>query len=141
MLVPLPDCDRPVFWQQGAAYTTFYVPGCVVVAAPRQAETLVHQIRGGFEAGWAGALRQTAAYAVEQFERLRYAPYRPECLTLYLHNACNLRCVYCYTDSANQSAELIAPEAVAAAYAATPDLEPYMAKIDAYLGDSLIWPE
>lgn len=114
-LTSLPECELPVFFEQGTHYTTFYAPGCVVSAAPDHAETLASQIRAGDRHGWAGMLRQHATRALQEAAYLRQSPYQPECLTLYLHNACNLRCAYCYTDPARQADTRLDSGAVAAA--------------------------
>jgi len=39
----------------------------------------------------------------------------PECLTLYMNNECNLRCVYCHTDPTSQPAARLELDTIAAA--------------------------
>lgn len=120
MLDPLPGCNSPIFWDKtqgsGADYTLFYAPGCVVVAVPEAAGELARAL--SHHAGslpWAESLRRSAQHAVQVSERQRSDPFRPECLTLYLHNQCNLGCVYCYADPAPQRGEHLDPDAIAAA--------------------------
>lgn len=113
-LQPLPHCDRPIFWEQGDPYALFYAPGCAVVTAPDAAEGFARAITGNAPAHpWSATLREVAARALDAAARRE--PFQPECLTLYLHNECNLACTYCYTDPVYAPTARLAPDAITAA--------------------------
>jgi uncharacterized protein len=115
-LQPLPPFDTPIFWENGAAYTLFYAPGCAVVTAPGAAGDFARTLSGrGALSPWGTTLRDHAARALDTAARQQAEPFQPECLTLYLHNECNLACAYCYTDPAYGPAARLDPEAVVAA--------------------------
>lgn len=101
---PLRADGLPLFRRDTAEFTVFYVPGrlCVVprAEAERFAETIA-PVKGGRppgEADWGGELWRRVREVIFEDQRRREAPFRPECLTLYLNNECNLNCVYCYAD-------------------------------------------
>ena len=73
------------------------------------------QIRPGQEIGWGSRLWHSAHEAVAEAERQRSEPFRPECLTLYLNNECNLRCAYCYADPSPLPAARLEMRSVATA--------------------------
>ena len=77
-------------------YDLFYAPGCLSVVPSSRAEAFAAGLAlpGAHGTGWAGELRRRAARSASTSGR--EAPFRPECLTLYLHNECNLGCTYCY---------------------------------------------
>jgi len=114
---PVRGADGPLFWREREAYATFYAPGCLCVVDRRAAGPFAAALsRPGAEPGsWAEALRQRAAEALAAAERLASEPFRPECLTLYLHNECNLACGYCYADPAAVPGARLDPASVAAA--------------------------
>lgn len=116
MLDPLPGCDLPIFRETGAEYALFYAPGCVVVTAPEAAGDFARAITDRIAPHpWGDALRQHAERAIQVSDRQRTEPFRPECLTLYLHNQCNLGCVYCYADPDPRRDEHLDPDAILAA--------------------------
>jgi sulfatase maturation enzyme AslB (radical SAM superfamily) len=112
----------PLFRWDAARYTTFYVPGCLVVVEPDGAglfEALVSSevpdgARGPFT-DWAAELQRHAQAAVDKAAALQHEPFRPECLTLYMNNECNLACRYCHTDPISSPAERLDLASVAAA--------------------------
>lgn len=114
---PLPGCDLPIFCEETEQYTLFYAPGCVVVTEPGSvADSVVHSINGQEPASaWSERIRQCAVTALNRTAQREQEPFQPECLTLYLHNQCNLRCTYCYTAPENQPNVHLEPAAVAAA--------------------------
>ena len=89
----------PIFCQEQDSYTIFYAPGYLVVVAPASADAFVSSLAapelGQKPAAASLVRRATAAQAARTAVTER--PYAPVCLTLYLNNECNLRCVYCYT--------------------------------------------
>ncbi|MBN2149516.1 MAG: hypothetical protein JW726_19160 [Anaerolineales bacterium] len=56
-----------------------------------------------------------ARAALQEWQALLHQPYNPVCLTLYLSNACNLSCPYCYSEPVQQPAKRISLPAVASA--------------------------
>jgi uncharacterized protein len=64
---------------------------------------------------WASKLRLQAEKAVAEADRQREEAYRPECLTLYLNNECNLRCAYCYSAPSPEPSWRLSLETIAAA--------------------------
>lgn len=116
MLVPLPGCDLPIFWETDVDYTLFYAPGCVVVAVPTATEALAQAVLQHSPSQlWAEKLIQHAERAIQITDHQRTEPFQPECLTLYLHNQCNLNCVYCYTEPDPRRGEHLSPNAIVAA--------------------------
>ncbi len=108
--------DLPVFGQTTAEYTLLYASGCVVAAAPDAAESMIQALRKSVPSpGWGDTLRRHAVQAVQRMDQQIHAPFAPECLTLYLHNQCNLACAYCYTDPDHLAGERLQPEAIASA--------------------------
>ncbi|MBN1657748.1 MAG: hypothetical protein JXA93_05070 [Anaerolineae bacterium] len=82
------------------SYAAFYAPGCLCVVPGAEAEAFEAAVAAGTAAGgWAARLHAAAARALARMRHLGEMPFRPECLTLYLNQACNLHCTYCYADS------------------------------------------
>ncbi len=131
-LRPLGTEELPIFRQWGGQYALYYAPGCVCLATAEGSEHLEAAIaarvgaRLGLEtrpgcpadapeARWAGELVRCAREAAAEEARRLQEPFRPECLTLYLSDACNLRCEYCYSDPAPAPSARLNVEAIAAA--------------------------
>ena len=118
---PINPDGLPLFRQDCDGYATFYAPGCLCVVGLSGAEQFQSTIapagerRGDPNAGWGAKLWREARSAVAQAERLVHEPFKPECLTLYLHNECNLNCLYCYADPAPGPAARLEPEVIVAA--------------------------
>ena len=122
---PLPGVKLPLFRRDSATCAAFYAPGCLCVVALTVADRFQADLARRADCrpdlqeadgGWAAELCRRAEMAVVQADRQRQDPFRPECLTLYLNNECNLRCVYCHTDpSRTPTARLELPAIVAAA--------------------------
>ncbi|MBP7691808.1 MAG: hypothetical protein KA764_07820 [Anaerolineales bacterium] len=94
----------PIFRSAGlrAGAVWFYAPGYLALAAPAQAEAFAAGLSAGANpGGWAspvaGELVHHAAEARRRWAEAEARPFAPVCLTLYLNNACNLNCVYCYS--------------------------------------------
>ena len=87
----------PVFRRDCAEHAMFYAPGCLCVVGLSDAEGFETTIAPE-EHGWGGELWRWAELAVAKAGRWQEEPFRPECLTLYMNNECNLGCVYCQTD-------------------------------------------
>jgi len=109
----------------------FYAPGCLCVvdrAAAEQFEATLGPAepavpfpgRGAGEGwgernGWGARLWRRAEQAAAQALEQRQAPFRPECLTLYMNNECTLRCTYCHSDPSPKSAPRLRLSEIAAA--------------------------
>jgi sulfatase maturation enzyme AslB (radical SAM superfamily) len=103
---PLRTDRLPIFYRDCGEYVAFYAPGCLCVvdlADAEQFEATIAPFADGGDGGdpgvnWGGELWRRAESAAAKADALRYGSFRPECLTLYLNNECNLRCEYCYAD-------------------------------------------
>lgn len=112
-----PDPGETALWRASRdGHDLFYAPGCVCIVPSPQA--------AAFAAGlslpaaptdrWAAELRRRAARARAARARAE-PPFRPECLTLYLHDECNLGCTYCYARPRAGRSGCLDPGAVTAA--------------------------
>ncbi|GIK58517.1 MAG: hypothetical protein HND44_13650 [Chloroflexi bacterium] len=116
MLLINQEHQLPIFWQEGDAYSLFYAPGYLVVAARLLAADLWQDLqRPESQTPAARRLRQWAETAVHTRQSALTAPFAPVCLTLYLHNQCNLRCPYCYADPSPRSTPRLDVDTVHAA--------------------------
>jgi len=116
MFVPLPDCTLPIFWEPGADYTLFYAPGCLVITAPSAAAAVAQEmIQQPPSQFWSERLILYAKHALQVSEKQQTEPFQPECLTLYLHNQCNLNCEYCYAEPDPRRDEHLSSDAIVAA--------------------------
>lgn len=120
-LCPVAPFGLPVFRYNSLKYAIYYAPGYTVVVDSGSAEmfALLLDELGRTEniaqstnrrqeisqAGSPGEFRKQgkellsrAVGAVDEFRRRQEEPFLPECLTLYVNNECNLRCVYCHTE-------------------------------------------
>jgi len=93
---------RPIFRWDRAEYALFYTPGQVWVVDLGEAERFekgigVGSAREGLEKE-GSELGRRAERAVARARQWSEAAFSPECLTLYMNNACNLSCAYCYAD-------------------------------------------
>lgn len=107
----------PLFRADHPAYALFYAPGYLVVATTDYADTLAQQL-GDFTADRhpaATALRRWAAQAQAARAALFTQLFAPVCLTLYLHNACQLQCNYCYADPTPRPAQRLSLPTIRAA--------------------------
>jgi pyruvate-formate lyase-activating enzyme len=112
----------PIYRLDCAEYAAFYAPGCLCVVDLAHAERFESTISPpktplAAEQGmdWAGELWRRAELAMAQASRWREGVFRPECLTLYMNNECNLRCVYCHTDPVPGPADRLDLATIAAA--------------------------
>ncbi|MEJ2737877.1 MAG: hypothetical protein P8189_30705, partial [Anaerolineae bacterium] len=112
----------PIYRLDRAEYVSFYAPGylCVVdrVGADRFEATLSRPgdpAERGSAVGYGVELRRRAKLAVAQARQWREGAFRPECLTLYLNNECNLSCVYCYAAPSQEPAARLDLETIVAA--------------------------
>jgi sulfatase maturation enzyme AslB (radical SAM superfamily) len=123
---PIGTGERPIYRQDNATYTMFYAPGCLCVVDSQHADPFEATITPddtapssgtltGQPVDWGAALWRRAKSAIEQAHARQQEPFRPECLTLYMNNECNLECVYCYTDPVHEPADRLDPDVITAA--------------------------
>jgi uncharacterized protein len=113
--------ERPIFRLDRGEFAAFYAPGCLCVVglpAAERFEAAVLQLETApspTEVYWANELWHRAELAVAHANGWQDGAFSPECLTLYMNNECNLRCVYCYTDASQGPASRLDLETVVAA--------------------------
>lgn len=98
----------PVFRLDAGGDSVLYTPGyarSTTAALAGQVEAALAGLPGtGPEASaLASELAQRGHLAALAWRDLAERPFAPECLTLYLHNHCNLACSYCYAMPADQT--------------------------------------
>lgn len=102
----------PVHLWKGRGYAVFYVPcfACLVPAGHADATVdrinrLLDSMQAGVQASpedaslasaAAARIVRAAMNAAEEAARTQAGPFSPECLTLFLNNACQLQCIYCH---------------------------------------------
>jgi uncharacterized protein len=116
---PIDKSELPIFRLDQAFYAVFYAPGYVCAVALKQADIFARWLVDTCEAAplaMTPHIAQLRAHAVAAMAR-QHAPERfvPECLTIYLHNCCNLRCSYCFSAAAPDRQERVSLAAIAAA--------------------------
>lgn len=115
-LVPIAAGSLPLFRHDEEAYTAFYAPGCLCVVERSLAGRFEAGLIAGDGDGWVATLRQRAEQVQAWAADRQKEPFRPECLTLYLHDQCPLHCTYCYADPRPAAADgLLDPASLAAA--------------------------
>jgi uncharacterized protein len=117
---PLSTAGLPIFRCDCDGYAAFYAPGCLCVVGLADAERFQaaiapHPVDLDSPTRWAAELWHRAEAAVTEANRQAQGLFRPECLTLYMNNECNLRCIYCHTDPSQRPADRLNLKAIAAA--------------------------
>lgn len=115
--VPGPDPGEAALWRASRdGFDLYYAPGCLCVVPSPQATAFEAglALTGAPEGRWAGELWRRAARARATSARPE-PPFRPECLTLYLHDECNQGCTYCYAHPRDRRSVRLDPGAVVAA--------------------------
>lgn len=116
--------ELPVFRIGGGSRVIIYTPGYLSVVSRNEVEPLVRSLRGepGGDARakqLASALLPAAVENIARWRSLNQAAFQPRCLTLYLHNECNLRCGYCFSRAGRTGPGAPMPSEAIAAAAAT----------------------
>jgi len=97
--------DLPIYQRTTPDYCIFYTPGFLVLVDPPQAHAfalyLVNPQQS--ELPEARELRSRAVNLLKTWENRFSRPFSPLCLTLYLHNNCNMSCIYCYSSPTKKS--------------------------------------
>lgn len=96
----------PIFRSEEASTTLFYAPGYLAVVARARADEFAASLREPATDGVASRLLSAATAAEAWRLAKQTGPYRPVCLTLYLHNACQLQCRYCFADAKPENLRL-----------------------------------
>jgi sulfatase maturation enzyme AslB (radical SAM superfamily) len=88
----------PIFFKEYSSSVSYYTPGFLVNLLASEREGFELALVSEFPTGQAALLRQRATHALKTWEELLAQPFAPLCLTLYLNNACNLSCTYCFSN-------------------------------------------
>ncbi len=98
--------NQPIFRLDCSNDAIFYAPDYLVLVGRSDADRFEKMLSSPeYDARYPlltklrDKLIHKAEEAVTARHRWQTSPFRPECLTLYLSNQCNLRCVYCYADA------------------------------------------
>lgn len=109
----------PIFRQDDDAISLFYAPTYLVTVARAHADAFAQAVSGRANNAWSGtAEAQTLMARAADCQREQTAsrpPFVPVGLTIYLHNACNLHCTYCYAEALPTRRERLAVETIRAA--------------------------
>jgi uncharacterized protein len=94
------EATPPVYRQDQPGRSLFYAPGWLVVVRARRVTDFHSALIANQQCGWpeAGELYRRAIRARQTWLSQQTNPFAPVCLTLYLNNACNLKCAYCFSD-------------------------------------------
>jgi sulfatase maturation enzyme AslB (radical SAM superfamily) len=130
---PLVHTDLPVFACEREEYAAFYAPGFVCVVPRRLAaaicqrigELLVDGLNDAVTSAPGDSVSATAAKrivvaaqnAAKTVSDRESALFSPECLTLFLNNACNLECRYCHAAPGTKPDQPIKEDTIRAASA------------------------
>src|SRR4030065_378475 len=110
---PLPRTTLPIFRSAQQEKGWFDAPGSLVVTSHAQAdrceELAASEIPGSPPAN---ELVRRARLAQQKREEIESRPFSPLCLTLYLNNACNLACRYCYTEPNGKASQRLELDAI-----------------------------
>lgn len=87
-----------IFVQTDVDFDLFYSPGYLVVVRHDQRMAFEEDIKHPRRWLEVSRLREHAQNAQAAWEQSVKLPFEPICLTLYLHNECNLDCNYCYSN-------------------------------------------
>jgi len=103
---PVAAFGLPIYrWKQDG-YELFYAPGYLALVPGEQGDAFDKELGNGAAASSvAGKLQQYARQAQNKRVELTEDKFKPLCLTLYLHNECNLSCTYCFADPSPKPAE------------------------------------
>jgi sulfatase maturation enzyme AslB (radical SAM superfamily) len=97
-------------------YALFYAPGYMAVVPSDQAGSFTQDVLSPVpHEPVAASLRDHACAAQLTRAAQIQDPFRPVCLTLYLHNECNLQCTYCFSEPSRKLQERLRMRDVRAA--------------------------
>jgi uncharacterized protein len=104
----------PIYRQDQPERSLFYAPGWLVVVPPALAAEFAAEANDPARARWPEAveLRNRAVAAQKTWEGLQTSAFAPVCLTLYLNNDCNLKCVYCFSKPYRRRGSRLSLEAI-----------------------------
>ena len=96
----------PIFMRNVEELTLFYAPGYLAAAGKRNAAEIRQILSGEIPFGdpeYSELIRFASSACSEWAEIHDPASYRPVCLTVYSSPVCNLKCTYCFAESARRS--------------------------------------
>ncbi|MGQ9600187.1 MAG: radical SAM protein [Anaerolineae bacterium] len=120
-LEPIRNDGLPIYRCRKAEYVLYYTPGLVCVVHSHEAQSFEASIAStedeanGCGLTWGGRLWQWAQDVIALAADRQEETFQPECLTLYLHNQCTLRCSYCFADPQPMDAPALDLETITAA--------------------------
>jgi sulfatase maturation enzyme AslB (radical SAM superfamily) len=108
------DVSAPIFCSDQGEYLVYYAPGYLAVVDPQLERAATNKNLSALQSikPIFTELRQHARIAVEAWRTIALQPFTPLCLTLYLHNECNLHCTYCFADPSLKPAPRLSLAAV-----------------------------
>jgi sulfatase maturation enzyme AslB (radical SAM superfamily) len=108
------DVSAPIFRSDQGEYLIYYAPGYLaVVDAQLERASANNNLSPPQNIKLIFAeLHQHAHVAAETWQAVASQPFTPLCLTLYLHNECNLHCAYCFADPSLKPAPRLSLAAV-----------------------------
>jgi sulfatase maturation enzyme AslB (radical SAM superfamily) len=114
---PVQAGGLPIFRQDADGYSLVYAPGYLTVVEQAQADWFEKCLAtsGADYSVQSAELRRHARAAQRTWDDIATRPFTPLCLTLYLHNKCNLRCTYCFSMASPKAAQCLDITAVHAA--------------------------
>jgi len=109
----------PIYILKQTSNSIFYTPGLVSLVANERVAELQNCLlvdtpdRPARELSGLGSLiRERALRGAHDYRNFFEAPFKPICLTLYLHNQCNLKCDYCLSVKMGRDSAKISPVVV-----------------------------
>lgn len=108
------DVSAPIFRSDRGEYLVYYAPGYLAVVDPQLERAAANKNLSALQRikPVLTELHQHAQIAVEAWRAVSSQPFAPLCLTLYLHNECNLHCTYCFADPSLKPAPRLSMAAV-----------------------------
>lgn len=108
------DASAPIFRRDQGEYLVYYAPGYLAVVDPQLEQAAANKELSALQSlkPIFTELYQHAHIAVEAWRTISSQPFTPLCLTLYLHNECNLHCTYCFADPSHKPAPRLSLAAV-----------------------------
>lgn len=116
--VRIDSAQDAVFVSYGDEYVVIYAPRLACVVPRHAAERVIQQVGARSQADAvspAARLIHAAESAQREATAASQAPFAPECLTLFLNNACNLSCRYCHAEPGDRADPPISTPALRAA--------------------------
>jgi len=108
--------DLPIYRCARGNFELFYAPGYLAVTPAGQADAFAQKLlHTPVRSRPATELRRHARVAQETRATQANGDFNPVCLTLYLHNECNLQCSYCFAEPTLESGPRLDLQSIQAA--------------------------